>query len=527
MTSILPTVDTVNVHTRSRAREAFLPTVVGVAVLVTSLVNLLSAETYPLLTPEVALLVAAFAAIALFMGLVYAFADPISRALFQFLLLLLALDLNFDGPVVLAAAVVTAAVVHRHLMPFLGIVSLVVFATEIPSISYSAAVEDDASFSTPVRDPSLPNLVHLILDEHIGIEGLTGDDDALGMGQNLRSFYISNGFRLYGGAFSEHMHTVNAIPSLLNFGEEQPWLPETSKEGTIVPNNRYFELLKQRGYAITVYQTAFADYCVHPAVSACLTRPRRLLLALNSNSLAASDKAIVLGHQLIRRSRVMKIANAHFISLAGFGINLRDSRLPHGVTAIETLQLVAKQLGTSAGGTAFFVHVLFPHYPYIFASNCEPKPSSDWLARRSAWGVASTLQDRQFTYYEQLSCLTQVLQPIFNAADPRTIIVVHGDHGSRITEVDPRADTIGRFSSSDMIASFSTLFAVRAPAIASGYDPRPLPSSMLFRELALADFGEPNLNVPVDYKPSVILDDLNWKPSSRHPLPSDWPQADH
>ena len=51
--------------------------------------------------------------------------------------------------------------------------------------------------------PFLPPVVHILLDEHIGIEGLGGDAAADAMKERLRSFYVNNGFRLFGGAYSE------------------------------------------------------------------------------------------------------------------------------------------------------------------------------------------------------------------------------------------------------------------------------------------------------------------------------------
>ena len=47
---------------------------------------------------------------------------------------------------------------------------------------------------------------------------------------------------------------------------------------------------------------------------------------------------------------------------------------------------------------------------------------------------------------------------------------MHGDHGSRITVTDPRDENRDRLTAEDLVDGFSTLFAVKAPRHAPGYD---------------------------------------------------------
>ena len=155
-----------------------------------------------------------------------------------------------------------------------------------------------------------------------------------------------------------------------------------------------------------------------------------------------------------------------------------ESRMPQAAPAIQTLEQVTEHVRRAASGEVFFVHVLLPHYPYVMNSGCGLKSPANWLNRRTIDPMTS----RQSAYYEQLSCVLKVLKPIFDAAGTTAAVIVHGDHGSRLTTVDPRADTLGRFGAADMIAGFSTLFAVRAPQVAAGYDRRPLPIGVLLRE---------------------------------------------
>jgi hypothetical protein len=115
------------------------------------------------------------------------------------------------------------------------------------------------------------------------------------------------------------------------------------------------------------------------------------------------------------------------------------------------------------------------------------------------------------------------LQRIFDAAGDGAIVIVQGDHGSRIADVDPRADNLGRFSDDDMIAGFSTLHAVRAPGVAVGYDRRALPTALLLRELVESNFRNANPATPDGFSATVMLDRYDWRPVQRHPLPASWP----
>jgi len=65
----------------------------------------------------------------------------------------------------------------------------------------------------------LPPVIHLVLDEHIGVEGIPENiEGGRQLKKDLISFYAKNGFRLYGKAYSRYSITLNSIPSLFNLG---------------------------------------------------------------------------------------------------------------------------------------------------------------------------------------------------------------------------------------------------------------------------------------------------------------------
>ena len=49
----------------------------------------------------------------------------------------------------------------------------------------------------------LPLIVHLILDEHIGLEGIPEDLAPASFKDEARTFFTDKGFKVFGGAYSE------------------------------------------------------------------------------------------------------------------------------------------------------------------------------------------------------------------------------------------------------------------------------------------------------------------------------------
>lgn len=49
-------------------------------------------------------------------------------------------------------------------------------------------------------------------------------------------------------------------------------------------------------------------------------------------------------------------------------------------------------------------------------------------------------------------------------------VIIHGDHGSRITYFSVTQDYEHQLQSSDYIDGFSTIFAIKAPGVTAGFD---------------------------------------------------------
>jgi hypothetical protein len=98
------------------------------------------------------------------------------------------------------------------------------------------------------------------------------------------------------------------------------------------------------------------------------------------------------------------------------------------------------------------------------------------------------------------------LEPLFDAMKHKgtyknAIIVIHGDHGSRINLAEPQAANASTMTLDDYIDGFSTLFALKAPSVSPGIDQRMLPLPRLLAYAATRD--EQHLNKPP--RPTVYI----------------------
>lgn len=517
-----------------RIPVALLAAGCGLLVLTASFANFLNYNEYPLARPEVGLVVLMLSLVAGAAGLVYWAAGRRLRVVLDVALAFAAFDLNFDGTVVVVlAAMVSALLLNRFLMPMLGMVAAFVLATEIGTAtlrSMTAAAEPGLSAASPSTD--LPVLVHLILDEHIGIEGLSQSvPEAEDIRARLQTFYEEASFRLFGGAFSQYMHTVNAIPQILNFGEEQPWAPEYL-DGRRITENAYFDRLRELGYGINILQSDFLDYRAHSAVETCDEYRATDVGSLAGSTLSAGDKSILLASGFVSLSSVLPAIGAAAYILAAEVAGPLGLDLPIFVVgnrtsttgALAAFDLFTQHLEQAQPGKAYFAHILAPHFPYAFDARCGVKDLENWESRQSPLG---SRLDRELAYIEQLDCVTKKLGQALAAlarseAGASAIVIVHGDHGSRITDRDPTLETAGDFSDADMIATFSTLFAVRAPQIDSGYDARKLPVAKILAALAASGFRSGEVELGEDFVPTVRLENREWKPVRSEPLPTSW-----
>lgn len=355
---------------------------------------------------------------------------------------------------------------------------------------------DDPHFKKPnpgTVGQYLPRIIHLVLDAHIGIEGIP-QDTALGqeMKADLESFYQKNGFTVFGGAYSHFPMTLRSISNYLNFSanpdaatpQGDPYYDDDGSEPHSLLQNRYFELLSRQGYIINVWANALLiDYCSESAVvieNCEVHPPLRMDLLQDSDLFLVKKLRVVFSHFLNLGYTVPGIgfAYGHFreaLSEKGFDLppwNWSPPRPLMVLSSLKALDTLSEKIGTLPPGNVLFSHLIIPHAPFVTRSDCSLNPLLEqWEIEGGKYSLEQkntsfSREERYLLYFQQMKCIYRKLDILFEQMRKHgifddSIIIIHGDHGSRIGRYDMRAKYLKHLSTRDLEDYFSTLFAVK------------------------------------------------------------------
>jgi hypothetical protein len=484
-------------------------------VLTAPLVVLLGYHGYAFLTPEVLLIATGAVAIAAILALASGLMGTLVRTVLLAVLVTLFIDLHVTLPrlspiLVVAAFLTTTAafsallwLLREHASAIVSVVFVTLIVFTLLTANPSSQRITNHAGPAAARDSDAPLLIHLILDEHIGVEGLPPEIDAARqLRGELIEFYTSRGFRLFGGAYSQYANTFNAVANLLNFSERgvsHPFLrPGDAGRAWDLNDSAYFSMLQQRSYQLHLYQSTYMDLCHASGVHTrnCLTYPVASLGSLQDVPLRADEKARFMVAALFTRSRVVRLLIREYEQvvrepLARHGLNLPEWRLEAPSFGPLPIPAVLEQLTADIlaypRGHAFFAHLMVPHYPYVFDQRCELRPrAADWLTNHIApptslvYNTAESRALRYERYTDQVRCVLSMLDDLLATLDSHGLldqatIVVNGDHGSRIPAHFPSGLTLAGdvLTETDYRDTFSTLYAIKAPGVPSGYVQQP------------------------------------------------------
>jgi hypothetical protein len=503
-----------------------------VLLLVTPFAIFVQHHRYGFTHPEVLVCLLALTALGIALGVAGTWSSTVSVVTLAVLLTLF-VDIQFRYPDEKVGFMLTGLTLlslvwlaRRHAARLVAILMATVLASSLLMPAASAKSQPRAAAGTDGGGESnLPLVIHVVLDEHLGLEGLPEGVASPAFARQLQSFFVDRGFMLFGRAYSEHAETFKSLSHVLNLmpGEYHPELFGPGRTSTYdLKQNKYFNDLAAKGHRIRVYQPDHLDLCADksPAVS-CRTYRATSLEALEQLSATPLQKAAVVGGMFADRSYLYKKVRERYK-------NFHRARQPNTwlpawdwerrrvgpLSSMAVASEVMADVSKARRGDVIFAHFLLPHYPYIYDSNCRARPPAEWLDRtevdagsQAMGNTAGTRAQRYARYLEQVGCvqkqLGQMLAAIPSALQQDAIVVIQGDHGSRITLVDPPR----RGSSpSDYVDSYSTLFAVRAPAIGAGYDRRLAPVTCLMRTLVDSGFSSVSGVEACSANPIVFLE---------------------
>ncbi len=403
-------------------------------------------------------------------------------------LLSLFADLQFDWHLQVRSVLIVAGCLafahvfrtHRALLVCLMAgafdLSSLVRAPEVPTRT-ATGVEPARTGRGP------PLLLHVILDEQWGVGGFRAGGDSA-TAEFLTAFYRERGFDVYEGAYSRERWTRFSIPELMSLG--RPHRVEEIGRHFWLPGNAWFEWLADRGYRIRVVQTTHLDFCraQRIAVASCRVIP--------GNSIA--NIGYLEGRWLVRAAR----AGRFFLNVKSHAyarlrsprdaVVWRTASVGRGLDEIRRLRV--DLTAQPARGTAYVIHVLLPHRPIEVDSACRARgPSGDEHWSRGHMG-ASAYAAWRAAYVGQVRCLHRALDGLLRTADSVAggdeIVIVHGDHGTRM---GMGSGPLSRFEAGQLNAAFSTLFAIRRPRATPAAYSMPVPIQDLFWRLVDSSFA--------------------------------------
>ncbi len=510
-------------------------------ILLTPLVGFLSYHRYDFLRPESLILIGAFLVLGLAISAVIMLRPELLRPAIVGLLLVLFLDMQFQPRLVdlirlasgwrfasenlttilisgigliIAVFLILTWVFRKHLGTIVSSVFGVMIFSTLALPSNGLPIGDTHRGNTTER-LNLPPVIHLILDEHIGLAGLPRDiPGGAELRRDLETFYERYGFTVFPRAYSQYISTFESIGNILN-GEASPrYASHVSGISEKVPEfgirlreNRWFQTLAGQGYKIRVYQTDFLDLCTPDlaAIEYCLTVPSNSISTLMAAELPIRSKAWIILSSHLSGSLSLRIAK-QILAPLGEKYGLIDDSIRWlsrplrlgAISAFAVMDRIAEDLRKTEPGTAIFAHLLAPHGAYIHDADCSLKPDiGSWVAPWAltppgATGTPATRRARYILYFEQVRCTQRKLARIFEALQDTgqfadSTIIIHGDHGSRLSLIAPSNESIDEVSRNDLIDSYSTLFAVRRSDMAAGQDRRQQSIIGLFAGIAMND----------------------------------------
>lgn len=535
---------------RSDERRIISDSLAPPILLVAPLIQFLRFNSYPLLRVDSLLLVAGLVLLGLGIGQILHRGPYIVRWAALSLLLLAVVDLSGKLAAVSSALMITAvaALLVRLLWEHAATIIMatgLAFLLSVLIIPQQETVGTEYADNPELQaDRSLPPVLHLVLDEHAGLEGLPDEQ----LREDVADFFTGRGFRVFSRAYSHHWDSYNSIPNLLNFSSDSidagfiadfEFSPAVGEQHH-VGSNRYFAALAALGYRIRVYQMPYLDFCRSEplAIASCYTYPTNTVWYLPHLPVGVPARArMLLAYFLSKQSYLFqRFADLYRGPLDGWLASV-GVQLPawdwSGDRVIAPFSLVGDRviadLGSEARGELVFAHFILPHYPYQYDADC--RPHSQVRDRLDRWSpnapppqsnTDESRRRRYELYADQVRCSLSELGDLLDTLEARVdldsaIVIVQGDHGSRIGLREPRQHVYDRLTRQDLLDGYSSLFAIAGPGVAGGVDSTLIPIQRLLG--AFVESGFEWSDTPDPPTPFVWIMDVDTREMRREPYP--------
>ncbi|HKT58592.1 MAG TPA: hypothetical protein VJQ46_00985 [Gemmatimonadales bacterium] len=237
---------------------------------------------------------------------------------------------------------------------------------------------------------------------------------------------------------SNYLHTFLSLPSMLNSAHVAALSDELGRKALdrtlpdyLVQHNRTVRFVKSQGY----------QFAFFPSISWEATR-HNPEADIEAHVLAEGSPARVVG-----RSRLRQVLNS--TSLLRY-IDWGGGDLVRAHVA-RTLAAIAEVPKIPGPPVFVFAHLLSPHTPYVFDRDCR--------------APRSTAQPKSDAYVAQIQCLDRLVLDMVTtvlrtSGEPAPVILLQGDHGSRMLKFDeaPAVEQVTLHQAKERLGAFGAYY---------------------------------------------------------------------
>jgi hypothetical protein len=346
-------------------------------------------------------------------------------------------------------------------------------------------------------ETALPVVLHIVLDEMMSPGAIDPDlPGAAATRDAVYAFGNRHGFRTFDSVYSRYFWSEGALTALLNIdsvGSQPPDLATAFGAG--LGDNARFADMAARGYRTVVFQSAALDFCASSAVAMCETFRSFDPAAAGESHLDQQTRVLHFWDTFFRAYEPSILSSiGRWVLRRAYGLDQRELGVLGVADRFDVQGFVPwfdrykSFVSRVPRGTHVFAHMLVPHGPYLLSDTCVVGGNYDvgYFLKGRFPGVAGREEARRDyyeAYFSQLRCVVSKLDELMEAvkSEPAladAVVVIHGDHGARISA----GYLIEDLSPRDFIDNYGAYFAIRAPNAEAGIDCSFLSLPEVFRQ---------------------------------------------
>ena len=288
-----------------------------------------------------------------------------------------------------------------------------------------------------------PAVLHIILDEFMSPLALPETIPPGHPAQTMLADLAAKGFVVTARAPSINVKTRISISAVMGLTDQDDNFVENPRSDDFsysVKDNRLFDLLAGQGYDITAVQVNFLELCNDQPEARCATYTR----AVDMNAIARLGLPmptriklafLALYQEYLDQKSMRQVALLDLLANVIAGRDASFGFFSRPLAVVDMLDQISAGDFGPARGQALIAHMLLPHSPYVLNPDCSLKPVSHWTMPLRTMRTPDPAVVYA-GYWDQAACTLMRVNRIVDAALAREdmIIVIHGDHGARITE---------------------------------------------------------------------------------------------